>query len=594
MRIRQPESIPETGVFYLRPDDAVGSVLDRLEWTEADRAVLVIPPDSAVLSDRLDLLRVKRYATRERVEIALVTLEPAQLALARELKVPVYSSVAHAEGSPWRRRPSLFSAGTQTTARPGKRPQPEELRPSDSQVSGYVLLGMTAGVVLVLLYDLLTVSQLDLRLLGKDAVYGILGGAAGGLFAFLLAWLLRRYVPGLFRWLRLALVTLVFAGGLLAPIGAGYIIVPEAQLTLTPARIHLTAIARITVVVPAPGQEGGLEEIDFAGQRIAGRRVSAEVGGEALSAATGATDVPSSRATGTVVFTNLLAQDYTVGNNTAVRTSAGTPVRFVTSGDVTVPPSGRAAVGVEAVEPGPRGNVDVGLINRVEGAAARAVRVTNPEPTRGGGVSQVRTVTQADREALRRSVLVELRGQGYQRVLERPEAEGGLREGEYLVPGSVRVFQVLHETYDRFATEEAESVRLEMRVSVTGVVVDLGDAYNLARHVLSRRVPENHELMDVQYRPGLMGDNVIGEGTLTFFVEAEGMAEARLQHDQVRRWLRGKPYQEGLALLDSAWQSSELPVVDLPEVQIQPEWAADRFPWLLWRIQVVEAETADG
>jgi hypothetical protein len=125
-------------------------------------------------------------------------------------------------------------------------------------------------------------------------------------------------------------------------------------------------------------------------------------------------------------------------------------------------------------------------------------------------------------------------------------------------------------------------------------VVDLGDAYNLARHVLSRRVPENYELMDVQYRPGLMGDNVIGEGTLTFFVEAEGMAEARLQHDQVRRWLRGKPYQEGLALLDSAWQSSELPVTDLPKVQIQPEWAADRFPWLLWRIQVVEAETAGG
>jgi hypothetical protein len=594
MRIRQPDSIPETSVFYLHPDDAVGSVMDRLDWTEADRVVLVIPPDSAVLSDRLDLLRVKRYAIRERVEVALVTLDPSQLALARELQVPVYSSLARAEGSRWRWRPSLSSTEPRTRARPGKRPQPEELRPSNSQVSGYVLLGMTAGVVLVLIYDLLTISQLDLRLLGKDVVYGILGGAAGGLFASLMAWLLRRYVPGLFRWLRLVLMTLVFAGGLLAPVAAGYIIVPQAQLTLTPARTRLTAIARITVVVPAADQEGGLEEIDFAGQRIAGRRVSAEVGGEALSAATGATDVPSSRATGTVVFTNLLAQDYTVGNNTAVRTSAGTPVRFVTTGDVTVPPSGRAAVGIEAVEPGPRGNVDVGLVNRVEGAAARAVRVTNPEPTRGGGVSQVRTVTQADREALRRSVLVGLRAQGYQRVLERPEAEGGLREGEYLVPGSVRVFQVLHETYDRFATEEAESVRLEMRVSVTGVVVDLGDAYNLARHVLSRRVPENYELMDVQYRPGLMGDNVIGEGTLTFFVEAEGMAEARLQHDQVRRWLRGKPYQEGLALLDSAWQSSELPVTDLPKVQIQRVWAADRFPWLLWRIQVVEAETADG
>jgi hypothetical protein len=128
-----------------------------------------------------------------------------------------------------------------------------------------------------------------------------------------------------------------------------------------------------------------------------------------------------------------------------------------------------------------------------------------------------------------------------------------------------------------------------MRVLVTGVVVDLGDAYNLARRVLDRRVPEGYELKDVQYRPGLMGDNVIGDGTLTFFVEAEGSAEANLQPNDVKRWLRGKPSEEGLALLDSAWKSNELLVKDFPDVEIRPEWANDRFPWLLWRIDVVEA-----
>jgi hypothetical protein len=92
----------------------------------------------------------------------------------------------------------------------------------------------------------------------------------------------------------------------------------------------------------------------------------------------------------------------------------------------------------------------------------------------------------------------------------------------------------------------------------------------------------------VQYQPGLMGDNVIGEGTLTFFVEAEGLAEATLQPDQVRHWLRGKPSEEGLALLSSAWKTNELRVKDFPEVEIWPDWATSRFPWLLWRIDVVE------
>lgn len=589
-RILRRESPPETETFYLRANDTVASVLDRLDWCAAQRVVLVVPSDHSVFSQRLDLLRVQRYASRHRRWIALVTVDPAQSAVARDLGIPVFASPERAEQSHWRRR-SASSTLVGSLIDRSDRPNPRELRPTDSHVSGYILLGMVIGAALVLLYDLVQFSRLDLKLLAQDMIYGFVGGIGAGILAFLTAALMRRYLPRLFRWVRWAFMTFVFALGVLAPVGAGYIILPGARLTLTPEQTAVSAIARITVVVPAEGEQG-LEEIDFEGQRIAGRRVSAEVGAEAVAAATGTGEVPSSRATGTVVFSNLLAQDYTVGTGTAVRTSAGTPVRFVTTGDVTVLPLGQAAVGIEAVEPGPQGNVGVGLINQVEGAAARAVRVTNPEPTRGGGVSQVRAVTQSDREALRRSVLAELRSQGYQRVLERPEAEGGLREGEYLVPGSVRVFQVLHETFDRFAAEEAESVRLEMRVSVTGVVVDLGDAFNLARHILSRRVSSGYELVDVRYLPGLMGDNVIGDGTLTFFVETEGIAEARLQHDRLKRWLRGKPFDEGLALLDEVRQTDALRVAERPQVEIWPGWASDRFPWLIWRIQVIE--TAEG
>jgi hypothetical protein len=533
--LRKREGVPPTRVFYLHPGDDASSVIDRFDWADdTERVVLVTPIDAAVLSKRLDLVRVQRQASHKHVDIGIVTLVEGQRAIARELGIPVFSSVERAETGRWRSRRPVRSA-VPSPKRRSERPHPAELRPRDSRIAGYVLGGMTLGVVLVLIYDLITVSQIDLRQLGRDAAFGLTLGVAVGLVAFLLSWLFRRYLPRQYGWLRWAFMTLVFAAGILAPIGAAYIILPEARLTLTPAQVPVSAIARITVVVAGPEQEKGLDEIDFEGQRISGRRVSAEVAAEAVSAATGTSDVPSSRATGTAVFSNLLAQDYTVGRNTAVRTSAGSPVRFLTTGDVTVPPLGQAAVGVEAVEPGPQGNVGVGLINRVEGASVRAVRVTNPEPTRGGGVSQVRAVTKEDRDALRKTLLAELQAQGHQRVLERPESEGGLREGEYLVPGSVRVLQVLQETFDRFATEEAESVKLEMLVAVTGVVVDLGDAYNLARHVLSQRVPEGYVLRDSQYLPGLMGDNVIGDGTLTFFVEAEGSAEAELVADLSRK-----------------------------------------------------------
>jgi len=191
---------------------------------------------------------------------------------------------------------------------------------------------------------------------------------------------------------------------------------------------------------------------------------------------------------------------------------------------------------------------------------------------------------------LQRTLLAGLQNQGYARILERPGDEEGLLEGEYLIPGSVRVFQVLHKTYDRFVTEEAESLKLEMRVTVTGVVVDLGDAYNLARRVLLQRLPEGYELVDITYNPGMMGDNVIGDGTLTFFVEVQGEIEARVPHEQVKRWLRGKSLDEGLALLDSNRHNGQLPIATAPEVETWPDWASSRFPWLVWRIQVAESE----
>jgi hypothetical protein len=122
-------------------------------------------------------------------------------------------------------------------------------------------------------------------------------------------------------------------------------------------------------------------------------------------------------------------------------------------------------------------------------------------------------------------------------------------------------------------------------------VVDLADAYNLARHVLERRVPQDYALIGVRYQPGLMGDNIIGDGTLTFFVEVEGVVEARPEYTRVKTQLQGKPFEEGMTLLDAAWQRGELPVAAPPQAEIWPTWAEGRFPWLIWRIEVVEQDS---
>ncbi len=573
-----------TRVYYLKPSDDVVSVTDRLAWAKAPRVALVISPEAPVLTAELDLLRLQRTAAQLDVQVALVTMHPEQRSIARKLGIPFYLSLDRALRSRWRHQPRPATVPPDRD----RHRDPRELQPGSSQLSGFIMMGGLIGMTLAVVLFLVSALTWNWKSLLTEVMTGAAVGSLIGGLTFLLVWILRRWLPRGFRWIRLVFMVLVFVLGLASPVGAGYLIVPRARLTMTPATQPVSAIARITVVVPLPGQEG-LTSIDYEGLRIPGRRLASTVTGEASIATSGQTKVPSSRASGTVVFSNMLAQNYTVARGTTVRTTAGTPVRFETLGDVTVPPSGQAAVGVSALEPGPQGNVGVGMINQIEGVAGRALRVTNPEPTRGGGVSQVRAVTQADREALRRALLSQLRGLGLQGLRELSPEEGGLGEGEILLDDSLRLYaRDVDMSYNRFVGERADSLTLEMRASVTGVAVDRNDALELARHVLLQKVPVGYELIgeEEQYEIGLMGDNILGEGTLTFFVEAQGVATAELDATEIKKRVRGKPLEEALADLETDLKTGTLPAADVPTVEIWPSWAEDRLPWLVWRIEV--------
>ncbi len=190
------QRLPNTRVFYLGADDSLASVIDRLDWVDSERVILAIPVESPVLSGRLELMRVKRHALRKRIDVSVVTLEASQRDTMRELGIPVFSSVERAQNSQWRLRDSSPSV-VETPAHGENRPSPARLRPRESTLAGFILAGITAGVIVVLVYDLLTVSEIDLGQMANDAVYGVVGGAALGLLVFVLAWLFKRYYPRL-------------------------------------------------------------------------------------------------------------------------------------------------------------------------------------------------------------------------------------------------------------------------------------------------------------------------------------------------------------------------------------------------------------
>ncbi len=358
--------------------------------------------------------------------------------------------------------------------------------------------------------------------------------------------------------------------GMLAFMGLlAVVFVPTAKVTLHPV---VYPVSTTLTVVASPD----LEAVDFINVRVPARRVELEVVGDDEIATTALRDEPDAKAIGEVVFTNRRSEATTVLSDTVVVTSGGTTVRFVTTEEVTIPAGvgGRGRAPIEAIEPGPTGNVAAYSINRVEGPMDRQVNVINVAPTTGGGMSQVSYVTAADKDQLRESSLHKLKEEGYYTLA------AGLAEEEMLPHESLLAF-VLSETYDKFPGEVAESLGLHMQALVRGTVINREDVELLGLRMVQLEVREGFQLLsdETEVRIDEISD-VEYDGTLTFQMTAEGLSWMEIDEVEIREAVRGKS-----AAAAEEYLAGHLSLATEPVVEISPAWWG-RIPWLPFRTAV--------
>ena len=368
-------------------------------------------------------------------------------------------------------------------------------------------------------------------------------------------------------WVKLGIRVIIFLLSLAILAGSAYIIVPSSVVTLVPAGREFTTIVPVSV-------DPDVETVDHDARVIPARRVGVEVEGSAEVETTGAMSIVAGRATGVVLFTNLLAQDYVVPAGTMVRTSSTSyPIRFRTTADVAVPAGGQATAPVEALEDRV-GNVGAFQINQVEGVAASAVRVINPEATTGAEARDMRVVTQADYDRVRQQLMRQLLDQA------RVEMGDLLESPEFLLRQSLRIEAVPKESYSRFISEQADAVGLDMRLLVSGLAVDVDNAETVAYVSLSCRLPPGYELVDARFELGEVTEEDIGPGWFSFFVTAHGYAAAELDTDAAVALVRGQPVADAHKRL-----LEEFPLAEPPRLTVWPDWL-ERMPWLPLRISV--------
>ncbi len=373
---------------------------------------------------------------------------------------------------------------------------------------------------------------------------------------------------------------LLFAILLLVVVGLAVLVVPEGKVTLTPYRepIEVTLDLRADPTV---------EESSLEGLTIPARILQAQVEQTGEIATINKKDAPDTPATGMLTFINQTAQGLDIPVGTIVRTSTGTTVRFKTVADATL--EGRigatAQVQIEALEPGPIGNVPAATITAVETPALRTkVRVTNESATRGGGVKQVGVVTRADMDRLKAQLLQQLQDRAYAELLNQ------LKEGEFLPDASLTV-EIMAEVYDQFLDAEADTLHLQMRILASSTAVNRANANGLAYEALKDRIPAGYDLEseDIEFTLDEKQARMDGQSVL---VQSKALAYlvTAVDRGQVRDVVAGLPAEEAVQALVGSFKLS-----GLPQVEVQPDWIKrfkwlDRVPWLPFRIQVIVLE----
>lgn len=339
---------------------------------------------------------------------------------------------------------------------------------------------------------------------------------------------------------------------------------PGATIRLSPAANQVSVTTAITV---DPNVDPGFVDTD-AGV-IAGRTVGTEVEGSTTVETGGDALEPSQSSRGIVLFTSLLPEEITVPADTIVRTSAAQPVRFRTLNAVTLPAQvgETVEVPVEALKPGYESNVPSNHINEVEGTLGTRVAVTNPEPTRGGTADEVRAISEEDMEHARSLLLQQLQ----QRALAEMQVTL-LDEEEYLPVESLSVVLVHTETFSGFVGEPADTLQLDMRVTVQGIAVDERLARQVVYAELADKVGAGYQIGTgtLAFRRGeVLG--VDNDRRVTLLMYGAGDVSAAVDHSYVEAIVRGKSVQAAAAALEQG-----LPLASTPEIEPWPSF----WPWM--------------
>ncbi len=363
------------------------------------------------------------------------------------------------------------------------------------------------------------------------------------------------------RWRSLPLVRLIaFGVGVLAVLTVAALFVPRAALVVYPEEQEQSVVLPILA--------GESLESSLLNGSVPSRARTIIVSGTQTLPVSGQITIPQTQARGVVRFRNLTQNEVFLPAGTVVTTLGQPLVRFATLHEATLPAGlGQIVeVPIQALLPGASGNLEAGAIQAVEGPLGLSAAVSNLEPTAGGMERQAKGPTQADRQKLREMLT--------RRLLQQAENELRLNlgEGDLFLPDTLRVSQVLEETFAPAADQPAAVLSLTLRLECAAQVILAQDLQPLLTASLDAARPAGFLARPdtLSFRP--LGDPATdAQGLTRWRIEAKRLLVRQPDLTPVLNRLRGRPLRVVQMQLAAAF-----PFRRPPEIRLTPSW----WPWL--------------
>jgi hypothetical protein len=525
-----------TETLYIEPDTRPDAIRLQLARLGSGQVAVILPNGWGELDSFPRLRMLQRQARLRDQHLALVTQDLPTRRTAQALGIPVFGNEAAIVGRSWRMATRLPDVDPNHPAM--GLPDPPAWR--KHTVNGQSRAAVVAPIARPNLH------RSRLKRIQAENRY-------------------RRPLPFWMKFIGYLLSGLVLVGIL----GSfAYFILPAATITLVPGLQQVEATVQLTA-------DPGLEVPDLERGLLPARTVQLYVETSGVIATSGNRRAATQNARGTVVFTNQTNQSIRIPAGTIVSTSTGNRIDFRTINDADVPGpnGGRATVAVEAVAPGPIGNVRANSISTVSGALRTQVLVTNLGATSGGDSEEVKVVTQADREQLLERVFAGVEESAFERV------QSEVRENEWIPQESVQAY-VIDRIYDHFTDEPADELSLNLRVLIQAVAVDENSARSAAMQALESAVPEGAKLVADSIAFYESPDMTVENRRVRFSVISRGNYVVPIDNRQVRAAVVGLSQEEAAQQLQKQWLLTRP-----PQFYQDPDWFGT-LPRLTNRIQV--------